>query len=457
MDCLQSLKRAGYLTLDTSINKAMARRKRIRPGGGKPLVADGVWENAHMGMGTRRDRTSYSKVGTSYPLDRSVLTDLYCDNGFARRIVDSVADDAVRAGFTISSPKVSDVDKILSDIEEHRISESLCSAMKWARLYGGAAIVMVLNDGAELLDPLSIESVDSIDELKVYDRHQINVHQRYIDLDGSNLGKPEAYQITPSAPQEKPYFVHESRVLVFDGDETPASRRSANGWWGSSALQKCYTELKNLGTANWYSLEILSRGQQPVHKIPNLTQVLKDEETSESVRKRIDLLDMARSLSNTVVIDALEEFEIKNAGNIGCEQIVNGLGRALSAVSGIPECILFGTSPKGLSATGDADLQNYYKSISAIQESTLKRPLSFLVDLLLHVNGHSNAKFTIKFNPLYMPSAKEIAETSAAQAKADVAYVDAQVIGVKEMRDTLRKEGRYVLSDSDVVEAPVGS
>lgn len=433
----------------------MAKRNRIRSGSKSTLHTDGVWENAYMGMGTSRDRTVTTRAQFSFALDKSTLTYLYCDNGFARRIVDSIADDAIRAGFTISSPTVSDVEKIMSDFEDCRISEVLCSALKWSRLYGGSVIVMVLNDGHELTDPLDIESVESIDELKVYDKNHISVQQRYVA--GENLGKPELYQVTPSAPHEQTYSVHESRVLVFNGDEAPAAWKKSNGWWGASALQKCYSELKNLGLAHWYSLEILSRGQQPVHKIPNLTSGVMDSDTAESVRRRINLLDMARSISNTVVIDALEEFEIKNAGNIGCDQIVNGLGRALSAVSGIPECILFGTSPKGLSATGDADLQNYYKSVSAVQASTLKRPLSFLVDLLFRINNHKDSSFTIKFNPLYMPSDKEQAETSAAQAKADVAYVDAQVIGVKEMRDTLRKEGRYILSDSDVVEAPFGS
>jgi len=414
---------------------------------------DGAWENAYMGMGTGRDRTRSTKTMFTPPLDRQTLTQIYVSNGLAAKIVNARVDDAFSAGYKVTS-NAEDLGEVMNTIDTLEIDEVVKSAIRADRIYGGSAIAIVADDSQEPNDPIDIDNISKINALTVYDRHEISIMQRYDG--GEKLGMPEIYKISPKSPNQKEFTIHESRLIVFDGVYAPTDWKNLNGGWGASVIQSCYDDLVRYGTANWYSLEILSRAQQPVHKIPNLTTAAREPESIEGVRRRINVLDMARSISNTVVIDDLEDFDIKSASNVGAEQIINSIGRALCASSDYPETILFGTSPKGLSATGESDLQNYYKTVKALQNTKARPALSKLIEIVLKMSG-IDSEFRIEFNALYSPTAKEIAQTLAENSKADCAYVDAQVVSVSELRNTLRREGRYILSDSDVTENPLGS
>ena len=44
------------------------------------------------------------------------------------------------------------------------------TAEKWARLYGGSIIVMLVDDGRGLEEPLDWENVRTIEELRVFER-----------------------------------------------------------------------------------------------------------------------------------------------------------------------------------------------------------------------------------------------------------------------------------------------
>ena len=48
--------------------------------------------------------------------------------------------------------------------------EKAATAIKWARLYGGSIIVMLIDDGRGLEEPLDWNNIRSIDELRVFER-----------------------------------------------------------------------------------------------------------------------------------------------------------------------------------------------------------------------------------------------------------------------------------------------
>ena len=48
--------------------------------------------------------------------------------------------------------------------------EIAATAIKWSRLYGGALIVMIVDDGRYLEDPLDWEEVKELEELMLYER-----------------------------------------------------------------------------------------------------------------------------------------------------------------------------------------------------------------------------------------------------------------------------------------------
>ena len=55
------------------------------------------------------------------------------------------------------------------------------------------------------------------------------------------------------------------------------------------------------------------------------------------------------------------------------KDVIDTTCNMLSAVTNIPQTILFGRSPAGENSTGDSDFENYYNYIERIQKLMLKK------------------------------------------------------------------------------------
>lgn len=152
---------------------------------------------------------------------------------------------------------------------------------------------------------------------------------------------------------------------------------------------------------------------------------------------------MTRGINNMVGIDAdSEEYELMQGDLTGVTDIQSEKKRLICAMTGIAESILFGTQPSGLS-TNESDVPESWKQLIGRKQKEEVRPIiEKLVSLLT-----DEKTWTIKFNPLTVPSDKEQAETDQAQSAADNAYVDTGALSQSELRETLRRRGRYVLTE----------
>jgi hypothetical protein len=106
-------------------------------------------------------------------------------------------------------------------------------------------------------------------------------------------------------------------------------------------------------------------------------------------------------------------------------------GQQLSGACGIPLVRLFGQSPSGMSATGESDLRNYYDTISANQESTLRSGFDKILSVLYRstFGQPSPSEMDFDFRPLWQMNdtekatlAKTVAET--VQIAVDMGVMD---------------------------------
>lgn len=327
----------------------------------------------------------------SWLLDRATLQDAYLANGFARRIIDKPAEEMTRAGFKLDDIQDETVnEKLQSRIEELGIMQKLCLAVQWSRAFGGSGIVLGVKDGGNLEAPLNMENVTKLEFLRVYDRWEITEERRYQNPNEETFGKVEMWRISPTGdgPQVQPYLCHESRLLKFDGENLPNQLRLANQGWGASVLQKCIVEVTRLNNSHRWSELMLERLQQAVHKIPDLASNLEDKEGKELLLKRIDIVDRVRSMLNTIVLDAQEEYELHGLTLTGVNDILDRHAEAVSAVTGIPVFVLMGRSPGGLNATSEGNEDAWFADVHNMQNTVLKRPLVKLVELLLKEQGY---------------------------------------------------------------------
>ena len=408
----------------------------------KQNKADGAYENAFLGVGTAKDRSARTRAVAPVTLGAQELASLYAGDGLAAKIVDLPAEEMVRAGFEIEG--LQDAHSVVSEVEGLKVLPAISTATKWARLFGGGLIVMLINDGGDLTDPVNEDRIKSVEQLRVYDRYDATRYSRYDDPADRRFGQTNLWQISPASGN--PYVVHESRCVVIDGDQVPDRIRESYDGWGGSVINRIYRDLIRAGMSLEWGNALLERAQQGVHAIPGLAELLAQPDGEKMIVKRVNLVDMARSVNNTVVIDAEEKYTLESTPLSGVADIMDRMGLSLAAVAKIPESLLFGRQLGGLNSTGASDLENWYARIGQEQQVTILPALDRIVGLIMKAQGVYTDDYLIKFKPLWVPSAKESAETEKTKADVRRTYVEIGSLDPSEVRSMLAGDG-YDIDD----------
>lgn len=371
------------------------------------------------------DNRLYSNM-TKYWHDNMPSADylqLYIRNGIATTIVDRPADDCFARGFEIDG----DDDDIMSDeMDRLSVSSTYSDAIRWARLFGGSAILMIVKDGGTLEDELNLNNIDTVEDLKVYDsRHIKPTDVLYTNPTNVMYGKPQLFRITP--PGKDAFLVHETRLIPFAGDPIPISAniRSMVWWQGKSALDCCANSILRLERAFNWSERLLERKQQGIYKMEGLGDMFARKQ-DDIVRKRIALVDHVRNILSSVVVDATDDYTIQNLGLDGLQVLLAEFEVAVCADSQFPSVILFGKSASSLNATGAGDLENFYGLVNRIRMRVAKPALERLISVLWLQNSIEGAipdNWTITFAELWVPPDKEVADTELVKAQARTAEV----------------------------------
>ena len=95
----------------------------------------------------------------------------------------------------------------------------------------------------------------------------------------------------------------------------------------------------------------------------------------------------------------------------GLSDIYESFMMDMAGAAEIPATKLFGRSPQGLNATGEADLRNYYDMIAQMQERLLRPALEkFLPVMAISCWGYVPEDMEIVFEPVMTSSPAERAE-----------------------------------------------
>jgi uncharacterized protein len=356
------------------------------------------------------------------------LADLYLTNGLAQKIIDRPSDDAIQKGVEIEG----DDDNIMNDeYDRLQVMAKLANALRWSRLFGGAVILLIAKDGGDLEAPLNLDSLDTIEELRVFDITAIRGTDRYYDdqTDPTTYGKMEFYELHP--PGVESIVVHETRIITIGGEPIPTRYTFVNTqvarlpWVGRSVLEACAPDIIRYQQGLEWSLRLLERKQQAVYSMAGLGEMF-EQGDEVAVQKRIHLVDMVRGNLNSVVVDKDDTYTILSGAMDGIDAILKEYQTALSASSNIPLMILFGEHARGIGNSGAGNLESYYGMVAHIQ-SVIARPALEKITSILWVQkslpGKIPDKWKLNFNPLWIATDLEIAQTELAEAQADAAEV----------------------------------
>ena len=422
------------------------------------------WLNVVNRYGTKNDSSENYEFILDTDADPQTITQFYEGDGLFAKIIDTPAEEAVKHGFSLEGLSDEQVtDFYTAALDELDWEESAITALKWSRLFGGALIVMLINDGRDLDEPVDWEHIRSIDDLRVYDRSVTEPDYRSMmnydprnpfDNRGSRLGMPEFYDVHSIYGS---FRVHESRCLIFRNGVLPENATNAHyQFWGVPEYLRVYKAIRDAEIAHSNGPKLLERSVQPVYKMRNLAEELSTEEGENRVLRRLQPIDLARGFMNTMVIDADgEDYEFKSFQYAGVSNIVDSACNYLSAITNIPQTILFGRSPSGMNATGESDLENFYNFIERIQKRILKTNIRYLLSVIFQAGLATGEieeipDIKISFNPLWSMSDVEQAEFSLKKAQTESiraqtagAYIQMQAVSPEEVRQALAKSEEY--------------
>src|SRR5690606_29935166 len=88
-------------------------------------------------------------------------------------------------------------------------------------------------------------------------------------------------------------------------------------------------------------------------KIPDFMQQLQDPAFEKQVMERIRLAAMAKGINGTLLLDADEDYDSKQASFGSLPDIIDRFLQQVSGAADIPATRLLGQSPAGLNSTGE--------------------------------------------------------------------------------------------------------
>ena len=189
------------------------------------------------------------------------------------------------------------------------------------------------------------------------------------------------------------------------------------------------------------AIDIVERMSTSMLKLNGLSNLLMSDQGTKAVQERLNMIDMARHLLNTIAIDTEDDFQIYHMNVNGVREIIQEFQQTVSGLSGIPATILFGRSPAGLNSTGAADFEELLqsrKTNSKDQDETLARTIDkdYPVMQAGPTGGKELEDWQIEFAPLDEMSELEVA----------------QMQGTKQNNDKLLIETLKLLSDMQIVD-----
>lgn len=409
--------------------------------------------NLVTGMGTNRDPNMFNQHVLDDRISLHEADALYLNDWLGAAVIDTIPDDAVRQWREVSGLEGEKLKKFQRAEKAYQVSQTINQAMKWARLYGGAGIIMGIDGTGEFHEPLDIErvSIDSLKWLALVDRwHLLPQVMDFSNPLRANWGKPETYLAYGGHDP-----VHRSRILFFYGTPLPYHLALRSYFWGASILERVKVAIENAGVAQSGIANLITEAKVDVFKMPGLFEKLRTPQGSAQIMDRMQIGQLGKSILNGILMDKEEEYEQKTGAlSQGLAGLLSQFLQVVAAASGIPVTRLLGTSTPGMNATGEEDTRKYYDRVSAIQVDTIEPVLERLDQVMLRsLFGDAPEEFSSEFNTLWQQSDTERATTQLQDAQRDQGYMDMGILLAHHVADRLIAENIYpTLEPSDSAE-----
>lgn len=436
----------------------MSRRNKATPKGGqKPNTARGAsavvtmdaFSNPlfHLGYGSQSPLEA-----TEYPLTRmtdnyALLNSLYRDNWVVQNVVGLMVDDMLREWYKLRGTISPEYQDELARVERvTQIRARLNEGLRWGRLYGGAAGLILIRGQEGMLDqPLDLESImpGTFAGLMILDRWVGVVPEMGLvqDIGDPDFGLPDYYMVN-NAEGKLVARVHHSRIVRFTGRDLPYLEKIAELYWGESEVEALYKDVVAHDNVSANMAALTFQANINTQEVQNLEQLFSLGSTEQQRRfwNTMQAMSVVRSNFGIQLINKGDAVHNTQYTFTGLQEVYESMCLNLCGASHYPMTKLFGRSPAGMNATGESDLQNYYDYVDSQREAKLRPALERLLPVMaMSAWGAVPDNLQIDFPPLWTPTAKEVAEIAKVKTEATVAGFQAGIIDLQAAQKELKK------------------
>lgn len=397
-------------------------------------------ENPLSGIGGARDITGGDTPVAPPFFGFGYWDAVYRSNLFARKVIDIPATDITKKWRKFIGENYDLTTEREEAEKKFRVASHIRTALKYAALYGGSALLIVVDDGLDLDQELDIKRIRPGQFRKF---QPVFLGQMYptelINLDPSSpyFRRPKFYNIANNTETK----VHQSRLILFDGVELPLYSSLAQLSFGDSRLTSM--------------LDILNAAKNTYLNIANLIAKanidvigMKDFNFSAAanIMDRMDVTQQVLSNLKILLMDAEDKFQRNELTNLnGLADLLLSYLQMIASGADMPLTRFLGTSVGGFS-TGDNEIIEYYDSIAA-KQTELEPQLTIIDGILEQETFGSPKNVNYEWLTLYEPTPTNRTSIQLQNAQRDESYLNLGVLTPKIIAEQLRKDGVYDLSD----------
>ncbi|CAG9708102.1 phage portal protein [Clostridium neonatale] len=404
--------------------------------------------------------------GTDYPMTRltqnfQLMNSLYRSHWIVRKIIDAIPEDMVKNWINITTQLEPDQIKRFDKLQRTtRIQRDILQGLKWGRLYGGAAAVIIIDGHEDILDqPLDYDMImpGSFKGLIVGDRWSgITPGETLIeDVSSPDFGLPKYYEWNTDNFTVR---VHHSRILRFTGRELPYIEKCTEVGWGASEVEIIFDELKKRDNTSWNIAQLIFLANLRVLKMADLGEILAlgDEQSQKDLYNTVQAQEWLMSNMGIYILNKDDDFDTKQYTFSGLNDIYESFMLDVAGAAEIPVTKLFGRSPAGFNATGESDSKNYYETVEQKQTAQLEPVLDKLLPIMfISEFGAVPDDLDYDFNPIGAPSESELADIIDKKSNTIINVFNAglisQKIALKELKEMSETTGMFTnITDEDI-------
>jgi phage-related protein (TIGR01555 family) len=342
--------------------------------------------------------TGYNVVTIQY----MALGYLYKSEGIVQSAIDMPVQDGFRGGLELISHDEKldkdDIKRLNDDLDSTSFFKTFKTAMNWARLYGGGAIIV--ENGENPQKPLTLQGAANRPiQFIACHRWELTSPQRF----------PESGFYTFYGQK-----IHESRVRTLSGKEAPYPINMILQGWGMSEVEHIVQPLNIFLRTQNVVYDLLKEAKVDIFRFKNFAAQLSSQKGTQQMLSRLNITNRAKSTNNALVMDKEDEYDQKQLTYAGLAEIWKENRIGLACNLRIPMTKLFGISAAGF-ASGEDDIENYCGMVeSEIREEA--KPLLYQLLQLKAVSLFGKPfELMFKFLPMRTMTAKEEEEVKTSK------------------------------------------